>query len=52
MLHCDGLLQFQGGAHELFHLTAIILQLLVELAVIQMKVFEAGEFNLEFCDLF
>ena len=51
-LHGDGLLKFQGGAHELFHLTAIILQLLVALAVSQMKVFEAGEFNLEFCDLF
>ena len=51
-LHGDGLLKFQGGAHELFHLTAIISQLLIALAVGQVKVFEAGEFNLEFCNLF
>jgi hypothetical protein len=45
-------LTFQGGAHELFHLTAIILQLIVALAVGQAKFYEAGKFNLKFCDLF
>ena len=51
-LHGDGLLKFQGSAHELFHLTAIIFQLFIALAVGQVKVFEAGEFHLEFCNLF
>jgi len=45
-------LKFQGGAHELFHLTAIVLQLVIALAVSQVKFFEAGEFYLEFCNLF
>ena len=51
-LHGDGLLKLQGCAHELSHLAAIIPQLTVELAVGQVKVFQAGKFNLEFLDLF
>ena len=51
-LHGDGLLKFQSGTHELFHLTVIILQLFVALAVGQVEFFEAGEFDLKFLDLF
>lgn len=40
-LHGDRLLEFQRGAHELFQLTAIILQFVIAFAVGQAKVFEA-----------
>ena len=50
-LHGDGLLKFQGGTHELFHLTAIVLKLVIVLAVGQVKFFHAGEFDLELFDL-
>ena len=50
-LHGDGLLEFQGSAHELFHLTAIVLQLVIALTVGQVKFLKACEFDLEFCDL-
>ena len=51
-LHGDGLLKFQGGAHELSHLAAIVSQLVIVFAVGQMKFFYADEFDLKFCDLF
>jgi hypothetical protein len=50
-LHGDGLLEFQGRTPELSQLATIVLQLFVALAVGQVKVFEAGEFDFQFGDL-
>jgi len=41
-LHGDGLLKFQSGEDELFHLTAIVAQLVIALPVGQVKFFHAG----------
>ena len=51
-LHCDGLLKFQGCSHELSHLAAIVLQLVIVLAVGQVKYFHADKFDLKLFDLF
>ena len=50
-LHGDGLLIFQGGTHELLHLTAIMPQLVIALAVEQVKLFQADKFDLKLFDL-
>jgi hypothetical protein len=51
-LHCDGLLKFKSGSHELSHLAAIMPQLVIALAVGQVKFFHAGQFDLKLFDLF
>jgi hypothetical protein len=51
-LHGDGLLKFQGSANELPHLSAIVLQLVIILAVGQVKFFHADKFDLKLFDLF
>ena len=50
-LHRDGLLKFQGGTHELSHLTAIVSQLVIALTVGQVKLFHADKFDLKLFDL-
>lgn len=50
-LHCDGLLKFQSGTHELFHLSAIMAQLVIVFAVGKVKFFHAGQFDLKLFDL-
>jgi len=50
-LHGDGLLIFQGGTHELLHLTAIMPQLVIALAVGQVKLFHSDKFDLKLFDL-
>jgi hypothetical protein len=50
-LHGDGLLIFQGGKRELLHLTAIMPQLVIALAVGQVKLFHADKFDLKLFDL-
>ena len=50
-LHGDGLLIFQGGTRELLHLTAIMPQLVIALAVGQVKLFHADKFDLKLFDL-
>lgn len=51
-LHGDGLLKFQCCSHELSHLAAIMPQLVIALAVGQVKFFHAGQFDLKLFDLF
>ena len=51
-LHGDGLVKLQGCAHELSHLAVITAQFAIGLAVGEVKVFQAGKFDLEFLDLF
>ena len=51
-LHGDGLLKFQGCSHELSHLAAIVLQLVIVLAVGQVKYFHSDKFDLKLFDLF
>ena len=51
-LHCDGLLKFKSGSHELSYLAAIMPQLVIALAVGQVKFFHAGQFDLKLFDLF
>jgi hypothetical protein len=50
-LHCDGLLKFQGGTHELFHLTAIMAQFIILFPVGKVKFFHADQFDLKLFDL-
>ena len=50
-LHSDWLFIFQGGTHELLHLTAIMPQLVIALAVGQLKFFHADKFDLKLFDL-
>jgi hypothetical protein len=50
-LHCDGLLKFKSGSDELSHLTTIVSQLVIALAVGQVKFFHADKFGLELFDL-
>jgi hypothetical protein len=51
-LHCDGLLKFKSGSDELSHLTTIVSQLVIALAVGQVKFFHADKFDLKLFDLF
>jgi hypothetical protein len=46
-LHCDGLLKFKSGSDELSHLTTIVSQLVIALAVGQVKFFHAAKFDLK-----
>ena len=50
-LHCDGLLKFKSGSDELSHLTTIVSQLVIVLAVGQVKFFHADKFDLKLFDL-
>ena len=50
-LHCDGLLKFKSGSDELSHLTTIVSQLVITLAVGQVKFFHADKFELKLFDL-
>ena len=50
-LHCDGLLKFKSGSHELSHLAAIMPQFVIALAVGQVKFFHADKFDLKLFDL-
>jgi hypothetical protein len=46
------LLKFQGCSHELSHLAAIVAQLVIMLAVGQVKFFHTDKFDLKLFDLF
>ena len=50
-LHCDGLLKFKSGSDELSHLTTIVSQFVIALAVGQVKFFHADKFDLKLFDL-
>ncbi len=50
-LHRDGAFQFEGGAHELCHLTSIILYFVITLGVAEVELLHVGEFDLELFDL-
>ena len=44
-------MKFQGGTHELFHLTSIVSQFVIALAVGQVKLFHSDKFDFKLFDL-